>query len=54
MKAQEPPYTFGLNVELTSGLPITRLASPSHEVEIKYSGQNAAQVKIKDEKTAGQ
>ena len=52
-EGEAPPYTFGLNVELTSGLPITRLASPSHEVEIKYSGQNAAQVKIKDEKTAG-
>jgi len=49
----EPPYTFGLNVELSSGLPITRLASPSHEVEIKYSGQNVAQIKIKNEKTAG-
>jgi Ca-activated chloride channel family protein len=52
-EGEAPPYTFGLNVELTSGLPITKLASPSHEVEIKYSGQNAAQVKIKDEKTAG-
>ena len=52
-EGEAPPYTFGLKVELTSGLPITRLASPSHEVEIKYSGQNAAQVKIKDEKTAG-
>ncbi|MCL4503928.1 MAG: AgmX/PglI C-terminal domain-containing protein [Deltaproteobacteria bacterium] len=52
-EGEAPPYTFGLNVELSSGLPITKLASPSHEVEIKYSGQNAAQVKIKDEKTAG-
>jgi Ca-activated chloride channel homolog len=52
-EGQEPPYTFGLNVDIGSGLPINKLASPSHEVEIKYSGQNAAQVKIKDEKTAG-
>ncbi|MCX5893134.1 MAG: VIT and VWA domain-containing protein, partial [Deltaproteobacteria bacterium] len=52
-EGEAPPYTFGLNLEISSGLPITKLASPSHEVEIKYSGQNAAQVKIKDEKTAG-
>ena len=52
-EGEAPPYTFGLNVELTSGLPINRLASPSHDVEIKYAGQNAAQIKIKDEKTAG-
>jgi Ca-activated chloride channel family protein len=52
-EGEAAPYTFGLNVELLSGLAITKLASPSHEVETKYSGENSAQVKIKDEKTAG-
>jgi Ca-activated chloride channel family protein len=52
-EGQAPPYTFGLQVELTSGLPITKLTSPSHEVEIQYSGKNTARIKIKDEKTAG-
>jgi Ca-activated chloride channel homolog len=47
------PYTFGLKVELLSPVPIDKLASPSHEVEINYSGKTAAQIKIKDEKTAG-
>ncbi|MHB9073745.1 MAG: VIT domain-containing protein [Desulfobaccales bacterium] len=50
---QPPPYTFGLNVELLSPVPIDKLASPSHEVEISYSGKTAAKIKIKDEKTAG-
>ena len=52
-EGEAPPYTFGLNVELQSGLPITKLASPSHDVEIKYSGPASAQIHIKDEKTAG-
>jgi Ca-activated chloride channel family protein len=52
-EGQAPPYTFGLDVELSSGLPITRLSSPSHDVEIKYAGKNSARIKIKDEKTAG-
>lgn len=52
-EGEAPPYTFGLNVDIGSGVPINKLASPSHEVEIKYTGQNVAQVKIKDEKTAG-
>ena len=52
-EGEAPPYTFGLNVELQSGLPLTKLASPSHDVEIKYSGPASAQIHIKDEKTAG-
>jgi len=52
-EGQTPPYTFGLNVELTSGVPIASLTSSSHEVEIKYSGKTAAQVSLKDEKTGG-
>jgi Ca-activated chloride channel homolog len=52
-EGEAPPYTFGLNVELTSGVPIASLTSSSHEVEIKYSGKTAAQVSLKDEKTGG-
>ena len=33
-------------------MPIVKLASPSHEVEINYSVKTAAHIKIKDEKTA--
>ena len=52
-EGEAPPYTFGLNVELTSGVPIASLTSSSHEVEIKYSGKTSAQVSLKDEKTGG-
>jgi Ca-activated chloride channel homolog len=52
-EGQPPPYTFGINVDLLSPVPINRLASPSHEVEINYSGKTAAKIKLKDEKTGG-
>ncbi len=52
-QGEAPPYSFGLQVNLRSGLPLSRLASPSHGVDINYSGTQAAQVKVKDEKTAG-
>ena len=52
-EGQAPPYTFGLKVELTSGVPIASVTSSSHDVEIKYSGKTAAQISLKDEKTGG-
>jgi Ca-activated chloride channel homolog len=52
-EGQAPPYTFGLNVELTSGVPIASVTSPSHEVAINYSGKTAARITLKDEKTGG-
>jgi Ca-activated chloride channel family protein len=52
-KGQAPPYTFGLNVELVSGVPIANVTSSSHDVNIKFSGKNSAQINLKDEKTGG-
>jgi Ca-activated chloride channel family protein len=52
-QGQAPPYTFGLKVDVLSGIPISKLASPSHDVDIKYESQTRAQVTIKDEQTAG-
>jgi Ca-activated chloride channel family protein len=52
-EGQAPPYTFGLNVELTSGVPIASVTSSSHDVVIKYAGKNSAQISLKDEKTGG-
>ena len=52
-EGQLAPYTFNLKVELQSPVPINKLASPSHDVKINYSGKTAAKIKIKDEKSAG-
>ncbi len=52
-QGEDPTYSFDVTVNLHSGLPLSRLASPSHDVEIKYTGTQAAQIKVKDPKTAG-
>jgi Ca-activated chloride channel family protein len=52
-QGEAPPYSVGLKVNLRNGLPISRLASPSHDVDITYSGPHTAQVRVKDEKNAG-
>ncbi len=52
-QGQAPPYTYGLSVEVNSALPLVKLASPSHDLEVKYSGKTAARVRVKDEASAG-
>jgi Ca-activated chloride channel family protein len=52
-QGQAPPYTFGLKVDLDSGLPISKLACPSHDVNIEYVGKTQAHITLKDEKTGG-
>jgi len=52
-QGQAPPYTFGLTVEVRGGLPLAKLASPSHEVKINYINPQVARVTLADEKTGG-
>jgi Ca-activated chloride channel family protein len=52
-QGQEPPYTFGMKVEVRGGLPLAKLASPSHEINVNYTNPQTAQVTLKDEKTGG-
>lgn len=52
-QGQAPTYTFGLEVAINTGVPLVKLASPSHDVEVNYSSPNAAKVKVKDEARAG-
>jgi Ca-activated chloride channel family protein len=52
-QGEAPPYTFGLSVEVRGGLPLAKLASPSHDINVKYTSPQAAQVTLKDEKTGG-
>jgi Ca-activated chloride channel family protein len=52
-QGQAPPYTFGLKVDIQGGLPLTKLTSPSHEVDVTYTNPKAAQVTLKDNKSGG-
>lgn len=47
------PYDFHLNVGLQSGIPVERITSPSHKVDVEYTGRKGAYVKIKDDPKAG-
>jgi len=52
-QGEAPPFSYDLAVEINSGLPISKLSSPSHEVEIKYPNPNSARVSLKDPATGG-
>jgi len=52
-QGQPAPFSYDLAVEVNSGLPIAKLASPSHDIEVKYPSPSAARVSLKDPATAG-
>ncbi len=54
LREGEPePFTFDINVTLNSGIPISRIACPSHDTNIEYEGRTTATVALKDTKGAG-
>jgi Ca-activated chloride channel family protein len=44
---EDAPFTFGFNLKLQSGLPIAKLTSPSHDVDVAYTGKNTAEITLK-------
>ncbi len=47
-EGESPNYSFDINVNLNSGLPIQSLQSKSHEVSIEYKGKHKAEVSLRD------
>jgi len=45
-QGEAPPYTFGITVEVRGGVPLAKLTTPSHEVNIKYTSPKVAQVTL--------
>ena len=53
-QGQSPPYTFGISVNLASGLPIQNITCSSHKVDIQYEGTSHALIKLDpSEKNSG-
>lgn len=52
-EGQAPPYTFDMTVEVRGGLPLAKLASPSHDIKIKYTNPRVAQVTLEDDGAGG-
>ena len=54
LREGEPePFTFDISVTLNSGIPISKIACPSHETDIEYEGRSVAAVSLKDTQGAG-
>ena len=52
-QGEGPPYTFGFKATVNAGLPLVKLASSSHDMDIKFASPTSAEVALKDEKTGG-
>jgi Ca-activated chloride channel family protein len=52
-EGQKPTYTFSLGASIHSGIPISKVSSPSHKVVVEYDGKKTAHVGLKDEKDGG-
>ncbi|GAB4354567.1 MAG: VIT domain-containing protein [Candidatus Abyssubacteria bacterium] len=54
LREGEPePFTFDIKVALNSGIPIAKMACPSHTTNIAYDGPASAAVTLDDTKGAG-
>ena len=52
-QGEKPPYEYGLSVDLETGIPLADLSSPSHGVNIEYTGKSLAHVTLKNDPKAG-
>lgn len=53
-QGEAAPFTFDIRVNIAAGLPIQKLASPSHKVDVHYTGNAGATVALdKTETSAG-
>ncbi len=53
-EGQAAPYTFGIDVNITSGMPISQVASPSHaSVTTEFADKTKAHVALKESTEGG-
>ncbi len=53
-EGEAPTYTFDIGVELSTGLPLQKVACPSHQTSVKYDGRSFARVTLDPaDKTGG-
>lgn len=45
-EGEAPTYTFDLNATLSAGMPIQQVASPSHEVDVRFADSTQATVSL--------
>jgi len=52
-QGEAPPYTFNLQVSLSSGIPIQELASTTHQVDIFFNNESSAVVELAKQEKLG-
>jgi Ca-activated chloride channel family protein len=52
-EGKEPPYTFGMKVNLATGVPLKEITSPSHRVNVSYPDPSRAVVRLFPGEKAG-
>lgn len=50
-QGEKPNYKFSIRADLSTGLPLHDLKSPSHDVQIAFQGKSKASLKLKDPET---
>ena len=52
-QGQAPTYDFGITVNINAGMPLSRIASPSHGVKVVYQGPSSATVTLNPSERRG-
>ncbi len=52
-QGEEPDYDFGITVTLAAGMPIQRIACPSHRTSVRYDGPSNATVNLDRSESRG-
>jgi len=52
-QGEAPTYTFGITVNIEAGMPLQKITSPSHKVDIHYTGNTHAAVTLDKSESSG-
>ncbi len=52
-EGRSSPFPFTFSCTINSGIPIAQLTSPSHEIDIDYTGKTTAAIKLKESTATG-
>ncbi len=50
---EKPTYTFDMNIDLTTGIPLKKIACTSHDVNINYENPQTADISLADDEEEG-
>ncbi|NOZ88173.1 MAG: VWA domain-containing protein [Deltaproteobacteria bacterium] len=52
-QGEKPNYAFGLNLTLSSAMPIAAVSSPSHKISVEYQGKNKVKIGLENGEHSG-